>query len=115
LTLPVQFLYVLANLIARLPGDGSFACANLHAGSIQPCTFSDMLANALFSVLLANIASAGIFFAASAFVVAFVLAVLRKLRSPRAPRATISAADDSTPSWMRDQRFPWWDPWWKIW
>ena len=100
LTLPVQFLYFLANLVAntaevRNPHGGSFACTNFH-GTIQACTFGEMLGNALSAVLLVNLISFGVFFIVTACVIALVLAVLRKVLTARAPR-------------------DWRNPWWKIW
>ena len=100
LTLPVQFLYILANLFANIgdvrnPHGGSFACTNFH-GTIEACTFGEMLGNAAFAVLLLNLISYGVFFIATACVIALVLAVLRKLRTQHA-----------APDWR--------NPWWKIW
>ena len=100
LTLPVQFLYFVANLVlnsgeGKNPHGGSFACTNFH-GTMQACTFGDMLGNALSAVILVNFISLGVFFIATACVIAFILAVLRKLRTRHAP------AD-------------WRNPWWKIW
>ena len=100
LTLPAQFLYILANLVANIaeardPHGGSFACTNFH-GTIEACTFGEMLGNALSAVLLGNLISFGVFFIATACVIALVLAVLRKLRTQHAAR-------------------DWRNPWWKIW
>jgi len=100
LTLPVQFLYFAASLAAntgevRNPHGGSFACTNFH-GTIEACSFGDMLGNALAAVLLVNFISFGVFFIATACVIALVLAVLRKVLTGRAPR-------------------DWRNPWWKIW
>jgi len=107
LTLPVQFLYVLANLLTG--GGGSPACANFHGGGVQPCSFGDMLGNAAFSVLLIDILSVGLFFIVSASAIAFILAVVRKLAHPRVPAETV--ASDNIPIWLREKP----DPWWKIW
>ena len=100
LTLPVQFLYFVANLVANTgevknPHGGSFACTNFH-GTIEACTFGGMLGNALTAVLLVNFISYGVFFIATACLIALVLAVLRKVRTGHAPR-------------------DWRNPWWKIW
>jgi tetrahydromethanopterin S-methyltransferase subunit E len=100
LTPPVQFLYFVANLVAntggvRDPYGGSFACTNFH-GTIEACTFGQMLGNALFAVLLVNFISFGVFFIATACMIALVLAVLRKVLNKHAPR-------------------DWRNPWWKIW
>ena len=100
LTLPAQFLYFVANLVAntaeaRNPHGDSFACTNFH-GTIEACTFGEMLGNALSAVLLVNFISFGVFFIATACVLALVLAVLRKVLTERAPR-------------------DWRNPWWKIW
>src|SRR5262245_37209140 len=85
LTLPVQFLYFVANLVSntgevRNPYGGSFACTNFH-GTMEACTFGQMLGNALSAVLLLNFISFGVFFIATACVIALVLAVLRKLHA----------------------------------
>jgi hypothetical protein len=100
LTLPVQFLYFAANLVAhtgevRNSLGGSFACTNFH-GTIEACTFGQLLGNALFAVLLVNFISFGVFFIATACVIALVLAVLRRLLTRQPPR-------------------DWRNPWWKIW
>jgi len=100
LTLPVQFLYIVANLVANSgevtnPHGGSFACSNFH-GTMQACTFGEMLGNALFAMLLVNFISFGVFFIATACLIALILAVLRKLRTRHAPG-------------------DWRNPWWKIW
>ena len=100
LTLPVQFLYILANLVANIgevrnSHGGSFGCTNFH-GTIHACTFGEMLGNALSAVLLVNFISFGVFFIATACVIALVLAVLRKVFTQHAPR-------------------DWRNPWWKIW
>ena len=100
LTLPVQFLYFVANLVAntgevRNPHGGSFACTNFHR-TIEACTFGEMLGNALSAVLLVNLISFGVVFIATACLIALVLAVLRKVLTEHAPR-------------------DWRNPWWKIW
>ena len=100
LTLPLQFVYFVANLVAntgdvRNPHRGSFACTNFH-GTLEACTFGEMLGNALFAVILVNFISFGVFFIATACVIALALAVVRKLRTQQAP-----------PDWR--------NPWWKIW
>ena len=100
LTLPVQFLYILANLVANIgevrnSHGGSFGCTNFH-GTIHACTLGEMLGNALSAVLLVNFISFGVFFIATACVIALVLAVLRKVLTQHAPR-------------------DWRNPWWKIW
>jgi hypothetical protein len=100
LTLPVQFLYILANLVAntgevRNAHGGAFGCTNFH-GTIHACTFGEMLENALSAVLLVNFISFGVFFIAAACAIALVLAVLRKVLTRHAPR-------------------DWRNPWWKIW
>ena len=100
LTLPVQFLYFVANLVANIgdvrnPDGGSFACTNFH-GTLEACTLGEMLGNAMFAVLLVNFISIGVFFIATACLIALVLAVVRKFR-----------ARHVTPDWR--------NPWWRIW
>ena len=53
---------------------------------MEACTFGEMLGNALFAVLLVNFISFGVFFIATACVIALVLAVLRKLRTKSTSR-----------------------------
>jgi hypothetical protein len=97
LTLPARFLYFVANLVTNTGEErnlhgGSFACTNFH-GTIEACTFGQMLGNALSGVLLVNFISFGVFFIATACVIALVLAVLRKVLTEHAPR------DRRNPGW----------------
>jgi hypothetical protein len=72
---------MLGNLIFRLmsvgvehkAGSGAFGCTNFHESGLWPCTLAEMLLNPLIGMLLVNAVSFGLFFIATAGVIAVTL------------------------------------------
>ena len=88
LSLPLQYCWMLGNLIFKLvavgvehhAGSGAFGCTNFHESGLRPCTLGEMLLNPLMAMLLLNFVTCGVLFIVTASAIAVVLLALRSWR-----------------------------------
>src|SRR5262245_2928382 len=88
LALPAQYcvflgltLYELNTARIRIKtGDGQYGCYNFHQEGLWSCSFTEMLLNPLYGIIIVNLYTLGIAFVISAGLVALLLVGVRASR-----------------------------------